>query len=114
MIYMVPYMSGRRADAFEFHLRKGAAPRDSQAMRPADEASERWQRRARPRPRRHHGGRAAIHCVASGVFRYSRRAPELVWSTSRGFDHRARTVDVGRLARCRLRSPGSARRSSTR
>ena len=35
VIYMVPYMSGRRADAFEFHLRKGAAPRDSQGVRPA-------------------------------------------------------------------------------
>jgi hypothetical protein len=36
VIYMVPYMSGRREDAFEFHLRKGAAPRQSQGLRPAE------------------------------------------------------------------------------
>jgi predicted dinucleotide-binding enzyme len=36
VIYMIPYMSGRREDAFEYHLRKGAAPRDSQGVRPAE------------------------------------------------------------------------------
>jgi predicted dinucleotide-binding enzyme len=36
VIYMVPYLSGRREDAFEYHLRKGAAPRDSQGVRPAE------------------------------------------------------------------------------
>lgn len=36
VIYMVPYMTGRREDAFEFHLRKGAAPRQSQGVRPAE------------------------------------------------------------------------------
>ena len=33
ILYMVPYLSGRRADAFEYHLRRGAAPRDSQGVR---------------------------------------------------------------------------------
>jgi len=36
VIYMIPYMTGRREDAFEYHLRKGAAPRDSQGVRPAE------------------------------------------------------------------------------
>jgi predicted dinucleotide-binding enzyme len=36
VIYMVPYMTGRRDQAFEYHLRKGAAPRDSQGVRPAE------------------------------------------------------------------------------
>jgi hypothetical protein len=35
ILYMVPYMSGRRADAFEFYFRKGAAPKQSQGVRPA-------------------------------------------------------------------------------
>lgn len=35
ILYMVPYLSGRRDDAFEYHLRRGAAPRDSQGVRPA-------------------------------------------------------------------------------
>ncbi len=35
VIYMIPYLSGRREDAFEYHLRKGTAPRDSQGVRPA-------------------------------------------------------------------------------
>jgi 8-hydroxy-5-deazaflavin:NADPH oxidoreductase len=35
VLYMVPYLSGRRADAFEYHLRKGAAPQQSQGVRPA-------------------------------------------------------------------------------
>jgi len=36
VIYMIPYMTGRREDAFEYHLRKGAAPRASQGVRPAE------------------------------------------------------------------------------
>ncbi len=36
VIYMIPYLTGRREDAFEYHLRKGAAPRDSQGVRPAE------------------------------------------------------------------------------
>lgn len=35
ILYMVPYMSGRRADAFEFYLRRGAAPKQSSGVRPA-------------------------------------------------------------------------------
>ncbi len=35
ILYMVPYMSGRRDDAFEFYLRRGAAPKQSTAVRPA-------------------------------------------------------------------------------
>ena len=35
ILYMVPYLSGRREDAFEIYLRKGAAPRQSQGVRPA-------------------------------------------------------------------------------
>lgn len=35
ILYMVPYLTGRRADAFEYHLRRGAAPRASQGVRPA-------------------------------------------------------------------------------
>jgi predicted dinucleotide-binding enzyme len=35
ILYMVPYLSGRRDDAFELHLRKGAAPKDSKGVRPA-------------------------------------------------------------------------------
>lgn len=35
ILYMVPYMSGRRGDAFELYFRKGAAPRQSQGVRPA-------------------------------------------------------------------------------
>ena len=36
LIYMVPYLTGQRDQAFEYHLRKGAAPRDSQGVRPAE------------------------------------------------------------------------------
>jgi predicted dinucleotide-binding enzyme len=36
VIYMIPYLTGRREDAFEYYLRKGAAPRDSQGVRPAE------------------------------------------------------------------------------
>jgi len=36
VLYMVPYMTGRSQDAFEFFLRKGAAPRQSQGVRPAE------------------------------------------------------------------------------
>lgn len=35
ILYMVPYLSGRRADVFEYHLRRGAPPRQSQGVRPA-------------------------------------------------------------------------------
>ena len=35
VIYMYPYMSGHRDQAFEFHLRRGAAPKDSTGLRPA-------------------------------------------------------------------------------
>ena len=35
ILYMVPYMSGRRAEAFEYYFRKGAAPKQSQGVRPA-------------------------------------------------------------------------------
>lgn len=36
IIYMVPYLSGRREEAFEYHLRKGAAPAVSDGVRPAE------------------------------------------------------------------------------
>ncbi len=36
IIYMVPYMTGHREEAFEFHLRKGAAPKASTGLRPAE------------------------------------------------------------------------------
>ncbi len=36
ILYMVPYLSGRRADAFEFHLRRGTAPAQSTGVRPAE------------------------------------------------------------------------------
>ena len=35
IIYMVPYMTGQRDQAFEFHLRRGAAPKESTGLRPA-------------------------------------------------------------------------------
>ncbi len=35
IVYMVPYMSGRRDEAFEFYLRKGTARSTSQGVRPA-------------------------------------------------------------------------------
>ena len=35
LIYMVPYMSGRRQDAFEYYFRRGAAPEKSEGVRPA-------------------------------------------------------------------------------
>ncbi len=35
ILYMVPYVSGRRDDAFEYYLRRGAAPRESSGVRPA-------------------------------------------------------------------------------
>jgi NADPH-dependent F420 reductase len=35
LIYMVPYLRGPRGEAFEYHLRRGAAPRESQGVRPA-------------------------------------------------------------------------------
>jgi len=36
VLYMVPYLTGRRDQAFEYHLRRGAAPRDGQGVRPAE------------------------------------------------------------------------------
>jgi predicted dinucleotide-binding enzyme len=36
LIYMVPYLKGPRGEAFEYHLRRGAAPRQSQGVRPAE------------------------------------------------------------------------------
>jgi len=35
ILYMVPYMSGRRDEAFEYYLRKGTSPRESRGVRPA-------------------------------------------------------------------------------
>jgi hypothetical protein len=35
LLYMVPYMNGRREDAFEYYLRRGAAPKQSSGVRPA-------------------------------------------------------------------------------
>jgi len=35
-LYMVPYLSGRREQAFEYHLRQGTAPRRSGGVRPAN------------------------------------------------------------------------------
>lgn len=34
-LYLVPYLEGRRPDAFEFYLRKGASPEVSEGTRPA-------------------------------------------------------------------------------
>lgn len=36
MLYMVPYLTGRRDEAFEFHLRRAAPPKDSQGVRAAE------------------------------------------------------------------------------
>lgn len=36
VLYMVPYLTGRRDDAFEYHLRRGSAPRDGGTVRPAN------------------------------------------------------------------------------
>jgi hypothetical protein len=36
VLYLYPYMSGRRDQAFEYHLRTGSAPRDSKGVRPAE------------------------------------------------------------------------------
>lgn len=36
IIYMVPYLKGLRGDSFEFYLRRGAAPKVSQGVRPAE------------------------------------------------------------------------------
>jgi predicted dinucleotide-binding enzyme len=35
-LYMVPYFQGRRQDAFEFYLRKGASPEVSTGVRAAE------------------------------------------------------------------------------
>ena len=36
VIYLVPYLEGRRADAFEFYFRKGASPAIGTGVRPAE------------------------------------------------------------------------------
>lgn len=36
VIYMLPYMTGHRDEAFEFYMRKGAAPKQSTGVRPAE------------------------------------------------------------------------------
>ncbi|MGI9343560.1 MAG: NADPH-dependent F420 reductase, partial [Gammaproteobacteria bacterium] len=36
ILYMVPYMTGRRDQAFEYYLRTGAGPRESKGVRPAE------------------------------------------------------------------------------
>ena len=36
VLYMVPYMTGRRDEAFEFYFRKGAGPEVSEGVRPAE------------------------------------------------------------------------------
>jgi predicted dinucleotide-binding enzyme len=35
ILYLVPYVNGRRQDAFEYHLRRGTAPKESKGVRPA-------------------------------------------------------------------------------
>ena len=35
-LYLVPYLRGRRDDAFEFYLRRGASPTVSEGVRPAE------------------------------------------------------------------------------
>lgn len=35
MLYIVPYLQGRKEDAFEYYLRKGAAPKESKGVRAA-------------------------------------------------------------------------------
>lgn len=36
MLYLVPYLTGRRDDAFEYYFRKGASPEVSDGVRPAE------------------------------------------------------------------------------
>ena len=36
VLYMVPYLSGERGEAFEYYFRKGAAPEKSEGVRPAE------------------------------------------------------------------------------
>jgi len=36
VLYMVPYLTGRRDEAFEYYFRKGASPQHSQGVRPAE------------------------------------------------------------------------------
>lgn len=36
MLYMVPYLSGRRDEAFEYHLRRAGPPKESQGVRAAE------------------------------------------------------------------------------
>ena len=36
ILYMVPYLTGRRDDAFEYYLRSGAGPGERHKVRPAE------------------------------------------------------------------------------
>lgn len=36
VLYMVPYLTGRKDQAFEFYLRTGTSPKESQGVRPAE------------------------------------------------------------------------------
>lgn len=36
ILYMVPYLQGKKEDAFEFYLRTGASPKESKGVRPAE------------------------------------------------------------------------------
>lgn len=36
LLYMVPYLRGKPGESFEYHLRRGTAPRQSQGVRPAE------------------------------------------------------------------------------
>jgi len=36
VVYLAPYLQGRRDDAFEFYLRQGASPEESSGVRPAE------------------------------------------------------------------------------
>ena len=36
ILYMVPYLQGRKEEAFEFYLRTGASPKESKGVRPAE------------------------------------------------------------------------------
>jgi predicted dinucleotide-binding enzyme len=36
VLYMVPYLTGRRDQAFEYYFRTGASPKESQGVRPAE------------------------------------------------------------------------------
>jgi predicted dinucleotide-binding enzyme len=36
ILYMVPYLSGRREQAFEYYFRTGTSPKNSTGLRPAE------------------------------------------------------------------------------